>query len=335
MKKKLVSVVLALSLCFGLTGCGLIGSLIGGKTEELSDEEVVNTFMEAYKQGDYEGIKPYISEDNPLHQLFGGMDEAAGGEMAAAYKAVHEHLKDSITYTAEAVEGKEAWGTVNMTISMPDYSAALHDAMADALKDQVENGSTAFHDMPDWIAAAVQGDGEMYEETFELHVGNRDGEMVMDTNTNRQFFAMLCGGLKPYLNATITTCTFPGEGGTWDILSQGDEIVAMINAEVITIDDEYTQEDLDAIVQNFQDSMNAVDGVIASAVIQEGGILATIGVDMENASTYALSNMGLISDRITAGSNGWLSLDSTVSGFTRQGAECVTESFKNQEEAEE
>lgn len=333
-KGKFVSLMLALGLCFGLTGCGLIGALIGGKAEELSDEEVVTAFMEAYKQGDYEGMKPYMSEDNPLHQFFGDMDEAVGGEMAAAYKTVHEQLKDDITYTAEAVEGKEAWGTVNMTISVPDYSQALHDAMAGALEDQVANGSTAFHDMPDWLAAAVQGDARTYEETFELHVGNRDGEMVMDTNTNREFFAMLCGGLKPYLNASITTCTFPGEGGTWDILSQGDEIIAMINAEVIPMGDEYTQEDMDAIIQNFQDSMNAVDGIIASASVQEGGILATIGVDMENASTYALSNMGLISDRITAGSNGWLSLDSTVSGFTRQGAECVTETFKNQENEE-
>lgn len=331
-RKKFISLIMAFALCFGLTGCGMIQDLAKGYgTKELSDEEVIFALMEAYQQGDYEAMKPYISDDNPLHTFFGGMDESVGGEMAAVYKAMHENLKDNITFTAEAVEGKEAWGTVNMTISMPDYSQAIYEAMVDALTDQVENGSTAFHDMPNWMASAMNGEGEMYEETFELHVGNRDGNNVMDTNTNRQFFAMLCGGLKPYLNASITTCTFPGEGGSWDILSQGDEIVAMINTEAISLEDEYTDEEKEAIVQNFEDSMNAIDGVIASGLIEDNSIVASIGVDMETASTFALSNLGLISDRITAGSNGWLSLDSTISGFTRDGAQCDTEFFKNEE----
>ncbi len=329
--KKIISFAVAFILCFGLIGCGLTENLSKGRTKELSDEEVVIALMEAYQQGNYEELKPYISDDNPLHLFFGGMDEAVGGEMAAAYKAMHEHLKDNITYTAEAVEGKEAWGTVNVTISMPDYSQALHSAMVDALTDQVENGSTAFYDMPKWMESALQGEGEMYEETFELHVGNRDGNNVMDTNTNRQFFAMLCGGLKPYLNATITTCTFPNEEGGWNILSMGDEITAIIDTELVPMDAEYTQEDLEATVQSFEESMNMMDGVIASATIQDQNILLTIGVDMENASTYALSNMGLISDRITAGSNGWISLDSTISAFTREGGECITKSYKNEE----
>lgn len=324
--KKFLPLFLAASLCLGMTGCGSMG----GKTEELSDEEVVVAFMDAFEAGDYEGITPYISEDNPLHQLFQSMDEETGGEMAEAFKTLFSHLKPA-SFSAKAVEGKEAWGTVSVELSMPDYSGALHDAMLAALTDQVENGSDAFHHMPDWVMAAAQGDGEVYEESFELHVGNRDGNMVMDTNTNRQFFAMLCGGLQPYLKATITTCTFPGGDSSCEILSLGDEIVAMISAETIPMDGEYTEEELEATIQGFAESMNAVDGIIACANIQDDGIAARIGVDIENASTYALSNLGLISDRITAGSNGWISLDSTISGFTRQGAECVTENFKNQE----
>ena len=330
-RKTFISFILAFALCFGLTGCGMAQELANSyNTKELSDEEVVLAFMEAYQQGDYEALKPYISEDNPLHLFFGGMDEAVGGEMAASYKAMHEKLKDKVTFTAKAVEGEEAWGTVNMTISMPDYSKALYDAMVDALTDQVENGTTAFHHMPGWIASGIEGESETYEETFELHVGNRDGNNVMDTNTNREFFAMLCGGLKPYLDASITTCTFPGEEGSWDILSQGDEIVAMINTESISAE-EYSQEEQEAIVQTYEESMSAMDGIIASATIQEGSITATMGVDMATASSYALSNMGLISDRITAGSNGWLSLDSTINGFTQEGGECVTYNFKNAE----
>ena len=116
-----------------------------------------------------------------------------------------------------------------------------------------------------------------------------------------------------------------------NILSMGDEITAIIDTELVPMDAEYTQEDLEATVQSFEESMNMMDGVIASATIQDQNILLTIGVDMENASTYALSNMGLISDRITAGSNGWISLDSTISAFTREGGECITKSYKNEE----
>ena len=236
--------------------------------------------------------------------------------------------KNTILITAEAVEGKETWGTVSATVSAPDYTAAFHDAMLEALTDQVSTGSTAFHDMPGWMLKAVQSGGETVEETFELHVGNRDGNMVMDTNTNRQFFAMLLGGLKPYLNASITTCTFL-DGSAWVIEAQGDEIVAMMSTEYVEPDEAYTEEDLALIAQNYVDAYTAVSGVTAWAGMENGIFVASYGVDMENASTFALSNMGIISDRITAGSNGWLSLDSTISVFTREGAACVTETFKS------
>ena len=325
--KKCVSLLLAAVLCMGLTSCQL-----PSPQKQLSDEEVVLTLVEAFKNGDYEGLKPFISDDKPLHTFFAGMDPETGGKMSGAYKALYDKVRSSISVTAQAVEGKEAWGTVSTVISAPDYAAAIHDAMVEALADQVTTGSTAFHDMPDWIAKAVaQGSAETREETFELHVGNRDGEMVMDTNTNREFFAMLCGGFKPYLNASITTCTFP-DGTSWVIEAQGDEIVAMINTEQVEPDSSYTEEDLALVAQGFMDTYAAVKGITAWAGVVDGLFSASFGVDMENADTFALNNMGIISDRTTAGSRGWLSLDSTISGFTRDGATCVTETFKPEAE---
>lgn len=322
--KKCAVLLLTAALCLGLAGCQL-----GGRAEKLSDEEVVLRLVETFCQGDYEGMKPYISDDNPLHTFLAGTDGETGGEMAAVYQALYEKLKSSITVTAQAVEGKETWGTVSATVTAPDFTAAFHDAMAEAMADQVATGSTAFHDMPAWMLKAIQSGGETREETFELHVGNRDGEMVMDTNTNREFFATLLGGLKPYLNASITTCTFP-DGSTWVIEAQGDEIAAMISTEYVEPDSAYTQEELDLIAQDFVDTYSAVSGITAWAGMEDGIFVASYGVDMENASTFALNNMGIISDRITAGSRGWLSLDSTISGFTREGASCVTENFKDQ-----
>ncbi|MCI8565441.1 MAG: hypothetical protein HFI39_03845 [Lachnospiraceae bacterium] len=320
--KKYSVILLTFILLLTFTACELPKPPV-----ELSDEEVVVTLLEAFRDGDYEGLTPYISDDNPLHLFFTGMDEEIGGDLAPAYQALHEQLK-SLTFTAEAVEGKEAWGTVAVTLSIPDYGKAIYTAMAKALGDQVQNSGSAFSDMPAWLLQGVQGEGELREETFELHVGNRDGNMVMDTNTNRSFFAMLCGGLKPYLKASVTTCTFPNDT-VWELLAQGDEIIAMLSTELLsTAKHGYTQAQLDETAAVFMETLSPVDGLIVYAQAEDGLLTARLGIDMAQASTFALNNLGLISDRITAGSNGWLSLDSTISSFTRDGASCETENFR-------
>ena len=88
MKKYLVS--LTAVLCLLLTACGLMS-----KTEDLSDEEVVNTLVQALQQGDYEGIKPYVSDDNPLHQLFANTDEAVAETWLRCTKPVWKRRKTS------------------------------------------------------------------------------------------------------------------------------------------------------------------------------------------------------------------------------------------------
>ena len=326
--KKFAAILTAVVLCLGLSSCqGITAS------KKLSPVEVVNTFMEAFQQGNYEGIKPYISADNPLHLFFAGIDETKGGDLSAAYQTLYEKLK-TVTFTAEAVEGEETWGAVNVTLSVPDFSEELHTAMAEALVEQVENSSTAFHDMPSWISTAVQSEKTAGQETMKIYVGNRDGAEVMDTNTNRDFFEMLCGGLEPYLDASMTTCTFP-EGDVWEIAAHGDEIVAMINTQKLEAGAEYSAEELEAFAPFYIEQYNGMDGVTANAKVQDGVLLTAFGVDMANAITTALDNMGVISDRITSGSMGWLSLDSTIKGFESDGAECVTEYFKTMETEQE
>ncbi len=326
--KKFTAVFTAIVLCLGLTSCQAVTT-----SKKMSPVEVVNAFMEAFQQGNYEGMKPYISADNPLHLFFAGLDETKGGDLSAAYQTLYEKLK-TVTFTAEAVEGEETWGAVNVTLSVPDFSEELHEAMAEALIDQVENHSTAFHDMPSWVLTAVQNEKSASQETMKIYVGNRDGAEVMDTNTNRDFFEMLCGGLEPYLDASMTTCTFPN-GYVWEIAAQGDEIVAMINLDTLESGGEYSVEELEAYAPVYVEDYSSLDGVTANASVQDGVLTASYGVDMANASTAALERMGIISDRITAGSMGWLSLDSTVKGFESDGAECVTEYFKTMENEKE
>lgn len=320
MKKSFI-MSMAAALCLLLTACSF-----AVRQEKLSDEEVVNALIQAFRQGDYEGMKPYIDDDNPLHLFFSGMDEATGGEMAPVYRAYLEKLK-SVTCTAQAVEGKEAWGTVEASVVIPNYYSTLHDAMAAALAEDVETGSGAFYNMPAWMAQALEGEGEILQETYTLHVGSRDGEMVMDTNTNRQFFAALCGGLRYYLNASMTTCTFP-DGTVWVLAARGDEIVGTIRTESVSGAGQYAAEDLEAAILAYEAPYETLDGIFAHGEVQGDLLTSRLGVDMETASSFTLVQMGLINKQTTAGSNGHLSLSSTVSGFTREGAGCVTETFK-------
>lgn len=59
-------------LCLWLIGVGRQFLL---KETTLSDEEVVTALLEAFKAGDYEGLKPYIDKDNPLHLYFANQKE--------------------------------------------------------------------------------------------------------------------------------------------------------------------------------------------------------------------------------------------------------------------
>lgn len=319
--KKYLAALTAAALCLLFAGCSP-----GAETEPLSDEEVVNTFLQAFRQGDYEGMQPYIDADNPLHLFFSGMDEAAGGKLAPVYRTCLEKLGE-LTWTARAVEGKEAWGTVDVSLRIPSYYDAFHTAMAEALAEDTETGSGAFYDMPGWMATALEGEGETVEESYQLHVGSRDGEMVMDTNTNRQFFAALCGGLRYYLNASMTTCTFP-DGTVWVLASQGDEIVALLRTEGISGAGQYAQADLEAVIAAFEAPYETQEGIYAKGEVRGDLLISRLGVDMDTASSFTLVQMGLIDRQTTAGSNGHLSLSGTISGFTRGGASCVTETFK-------
>ena len=105
--KKYVLFLLVVLLSLGLGACQI------EPPKELSDEEVVTAFLEAFCQGDYEGLMPYISDDNPLHLFFTGMQEETGGEMAPVYQALHEKLKDSKSCGGEGSMGNRGGNAVH------------------------------------------------------------------------------------------------------------------------------------------------------------------------------------------------------------------------------
>lgn len=320
--RKYLTLLLAALLCLALSACA--------KEEKLSDEDVINNFLQAYQQGDYEAMKPYISDDNPLHQFFALMDDETGGEMAPVCRAYYEKTK-ALTWTAEAVEGKEAWGTVSVELTIPNYYEAVKASMAAAIQEDVTAGGGGFHDMPGWLMKALEGEVETVHETYEIHVGNRDGETVMDTNTNRNLFILLCGGLREYMDASMTTCTF-SDGTVWELAAKGDEIIGILRSESIPGASMYASEDLDLVIESFALQYEGMDGICAGGEVQDDLLISRLGIDMWTAQSFHLMQMGLLDSILTSSS--WLSLESTVSGFTREGAECVTETFKPVQPAE-
>ncbi len=305
----------------GIFACVLLGGCSLEMPKKLSDEEVVNAFLAAYQQGDYEGMKPYMSDDNQLNAMFGTIAENGEGGMAAVYDKVRELTKD-IAFTATAVEGRERWGEVTVQLTTKDVSGSVWEAMDAAILAQVENGDNSFTDMPAWLLAGLES-GETIEDEVTVHVGNRDGEMVMDTNTNREFLRDVTGYFYDFIDLTMTTCT--SEDEVYYIVARGDDIIGMINSYIVTEDgSELTDEDLAA----YEYSFASLDGVYVKAVRQgEDAVEVRLGVNFELASSTALANLGIINDRVSYSMGEYISLRATINGFEDSGMTCVTETF--------
>lgn len=304
--KRIVIMMMTLFLCLGISGCALVP-----QKEELSDEEVVNTFLQAYQNGDYEAIKPFISDDNKLHTFFSVLTEGNGNGMEEVFKRVHELTKD-FTFTAKAVEGKERWGEVSVKIQTKDISGNILTAMSEAIASEVANNDDSFKNMPAWMLKAIET-AEPVEKEMTVYVGNRDGENVMDTNTNREFFDLLNGGFYYYIYSTMTTCS--NKYDAFEIFAKGDEILGMVEtAQLIDMSDD----ELQAYLAPFQ-----FPGVNVQATHDDEGITMKLGVDFETASSKRLADLNIISNRITA-SGGYLSLRTTVKDFYDSAMDCET-----------
>lgn len=300
--------------------------LLGGCAEQLglpaedkrTDDQIISDFLTAYQEGNFEAMEPYFDEDNLLHLFCQGQEN--GGEMAEVYKKVWELTKD-FTFTAEAVEGKEAWGEVTLHLQTNEIVSGIPDAMWSAIQAQTENGDDSFADLPGWLGDALQT-GDPIDEELTVYVSHRsDGDRI-DSSACREMYEQLTGGFYDYIDMTMTTCT--AENDSYYVAAQGDSIVGMVETAVQTEGTEgLTEED----VQAYEDGFQAMTGVAAKAGLREdGSVELRFGVDFDQASSTALANLGVISDRVTS-SGGYLSLWSTVDSFKADGMTCETNDF--------
>ena len=311
---------------YAAAACVLPALLLGGCAEQLglpeedkrTDDQIISDFLTAYQEGNFEAMEPYFDEDNLLRLFCQGQEN--GGEMAEVYKKVWELTKD-FTFTAEAVEGKEAWGEVTLHLQTNEIVSGIPGAMWSAIQAQTENGDDSFADLPGWLGDALQT-GDPIDEELTVYVSHRsDGDRI-DSSACREMYEQLTGGFYDYIDMTMTTCT--AENDSYYVAAQGDSIVGMVETAVQTEGTEgLTEED----VQADEDGFQAMTGVAAKAGLREdGSVELRFGVDFDQASSTALANLGVISDRVTS-SGGYLSLWSTIDSFKADGMTCETNDF--------
>lgn len=221
---------------YAVAACVLPAMLLGGCAEQLglpvedkrTDDQIISDFLTAYQEGNFEAMEPYFDEDNLLRLFCQGQEN--GGEMAEVYKKVWELTKD-FTFTAEAVEGKEAWGEVTLHLQSNEIVSGIPDAMWSAIQAQAENGDDSFANLPKWLGDALETGGAIDEE-LTVYVSHRsDGDRI-DSSACREFYEQLTGGFYDYIDMTMTTCT--SENDTYYVAAQGDSIVGMVETAVQT-----------------------------------------------------------------------------------------------------
>lgn len=311
---------------YAAAACLLPALLLGGCAEKLglpvedkrTDDQIISDFLTAYQEGNYEAMEPYMDEDNLLHLYYQAQEN--GGEMAEVYRKVHD-LTKNFTFTAEAVEGKEAWGEVTLHLQSNEIVSGIPDAMWSAIQAQTENGDDSFSNLPGWLKDALKT-GDPIDEELTVYVSHRsDGDRI-DSSACRELYEQLTGGFYDYIDMTMTTCT--AENDSYYVAAQGDSIIGMVETAVQTEGTEgLTEED----VQAYEDGFNAMSGVAAKAGLKEdGSVELRFGVDFNRASSTALANLGVISDR-TNSYGGYLSLWSTIADFEKSGMTCETNDF--------
>ncbi len=286
--------------------------------DKRTDDQIISDFLTAYQEGNFEAMEPYFDEDNLLRLFCQGQEN--GGEMAEVYKKVWELTKD-FTFTAEAVEGKEAWGEVTLHLQTNEIVSGIPGAMWSAIQAQTENGDDSFADLPGWLGDALQT-GDPIDEELTVYVSHRsDGDRI-DSSACREMYEKLTGGFYDYIDMTMTTCT--AENDSYYVAAQGDSIIGMVETAVQTEGTEgLTEED----VQAYEDGFQAMTGVAAKASLREdGSVELRFGVDFDQASSTALANLGVISDRVNS-YGGYLSLWSTIDSFKEGGMTCETNDF--------
>lgn len=315
---------LALALCVALTGCNA-----GPKQAPAANaEEAALNFLGNLQNGEFDQAKTYLNEGNPLLYVFpaGENEEGEAPELEAVYRQFCEKM-GGITFRVG--EGEAVGNSmVYIAAKQYDFRGAINTAMLEAMQDQCQNGGDAFADYAGWmskgIAAAEMGE----EETVRAMASQSSGAYTIDHRgyTDHDFMNLITGGFYDYADFQMAVCTQSVDGveHTYWVAALGDEVIAYVEQITETdTDNEITDEVLAGLLELYGQFNELNPGIYMSAYKEGDKVTTCVGIDFQTADQNALVDAGIVSDTYRGNMvDGWLSLSSTVSSFTRDGMTC-------------
>ena len=324
--RKYLSVFLALVLALSLSGCS------GSKQEAASsEEEALVHFLTDLQSGNFEMALTYLRPGNQLRRVLpAGTEEAAVPEMDEVYRAFLEGLKD-MTFrvtvdntTSQYVEFLEVHAQTR------DYDSAIRAAMAEALRLQCEEGSSAFADMTGWMRQAIAGAAPGEAGDAHATMVGKSGDYTLDHRgyPDVAFLNLITGGFYEYIDCSMTTCTMRRGGAryTYYLAARGDEVVGYLTEiEESYRPEDFSEEDKAVIQAYYAEQAAALDGVYSGVRFGEDKVTTVTGIDFNEASQTAMINTGIVSGKYSGNTtNNYLSLRATIKGFEEEGMTCTT-----------
>ena len=316
-------ILCALVLCLALSGCNM------GPSQEKanSEEEALTHFLTDLQSGDFEQVRTYLREGNPLLYLL----PVGEGEEPLARENVYKQFRDKMGgMSFRITEGEfSANGMIYTAVKQYDFKEGIYTAMLDALQTQCREGGSAFADYAGWLSAGI-ADAEMGEEdTIRATVIKNSGSYTVDHRgyTDHDFMNLITGGFYDYADFQMAVCTGTMDGveHRYYIAAQGDEVIAYLEE---VAEEDLTGEIDDEIVaglNEFYEQYAAEQEGIYMNVYREGDkIVTSAAIDFRTVSQTALINAGIVSGVYDSNMyNTHLSLAATVSSFEKAGMTCV------------
>ncbi len=309
LKKILVMTGITTAMAAMVSGCSLLPK---------SETERTQSIIDAYQTGDIETFQSYVDDDDKLNYLLDAIDDTDAEGMKAVYQKVYELTKDAEFTVTKTEESGYENGYATVTIKTVDFSNALYTAMVEAAVESKE----AFEDVPTWMMNALNAGGETVEKEVKVRT-NSNGTLF--DGYNDDFFEVLTGGFYDYIVATMTSCEANnGYGDGTYMLSTYDTVRVSLDEYYLPFENvEYTDDEVNAVIDEFAAEYEAYDGMAAGGQRVDDGVRLYMIIDYDVVSMHTLMSLELVS----SGSADYIGLQTTINGFEKDGYTCETTDF--------
>ncbi len=195
--KKIICIIVAVTLLFSLTACGSKGS-----GEELNPTMTADAFLKALKARDADAIAEYYAGDPKDFRFTDDIEDPNIAELTD--KLLEKVLDFDYVLDNEVISGDSA--TVDVHISTYDIGGIVGDLASDILSllmssgSSILNGGASAEDLTQQIMEKIDDAIKNAEKDSSIKVTmkliKKDGKwLVKDMNQADDFFKSLFGGL--------------------------------------------------------------------------------------------------------------------------------------------